>query len=140
MPYLKTYDLFISHSWNYNDDYYKLEKLLKNALNFKWRNYSVPFHDPLIDPKTKSGKNELITLLDKQVKPVNCVIILGGMYAAHSSWILEEIELAKRYNKPIVGIYPRGQLKMPLVVQGAANQIVGWNTLSIVAAIRNCSL
>jgi hypothetical protein len=140
MPELKTYDLFISHAWQYNDDYYRLEKMLNEALLFKWRNYSVPKHDPLIDPNTHVGKAKLAELLDKQVKPVNCVLILGGMYAAHSEWILKEIELAKAYNKPIIGVYPWGQENMPLAVQNAAKELVRWNTDKIVSAIRQHSL
>jgi hypothetical protein len=140
MPELKTYDLFLSHSWRYNHDYYRLEKMLKDAKLFYWRNYSVPEHDPLINPNSQVGKGKLKELLDKQVKPVNCVIILGGMYAAHSEWILHEIELANNYKKPIIGLYPWGQLKMPIAVQNAANELVGWNTSSIISAIRRLSI
>ena len=35
MPPLKTYDLFISHAWKYDDDYYRLVKLLENAIYFR---------------------------------------------------------------------------------------------------------
>jgi hypothetical protein len=140
MPELKTYDLFISHAWKYDDDYYRLETMLKEALLFKWRNYSVPVHDPLIEPNTPVGKAKLTELLDKQVRPVNCVLILGGMYSAYSDWILKEIKLAQSYNKPIIAIYPWGQTKMPKVVQDAANEIVNWQTSSIVAAIRRQSI
>lgn len=140
MPELKLYDLFISHAWNYNDEYYQLENMLQEALLFKWRNYSVPVHDPLVDPNTSVGKAKLITLIDKQVKPVNCVLILGGMYAAHSNWILKEIEIASAYKKPIIGIYPWGQKNMPLAIQDAATDIVGWNTSSIVNSIRRNAL
>jgi hypothetical protein len=112
MPELKSYDLFISHAWRYNLDYYNLEKMLKEASNFLWRNYSVPIHDPLVDPKSDSGKAKLISLLDNQVKPVNCVIILGGMYAAHSEWILKEIQIATSYKKPILGVYLEKTLKL----------------------------
>ena len=52
MPELKTYDLFISHAWKYNEDYYRLVDMLNNAPNFKWRNYSVPEHDPVLIPMT----------------------------------------------------------------------------------------
>lgn len=140
MPELKTYDLFLSHAWRYNDDYYRLEKMLKEAPLFKWRNYSVPVHDPLIDPNTTVGKAKLTELLDRQVRPVNCVIILGGMYAAYSEWILKEIKLAQSYNKPIIGVYPWGQVNMPKVVQDAADELVNWQTSSIIAAIRRQSL
>ncbi len=140
MPELKTYDLFISHAWKYNDDYYRLEEMLKEAFFFKWRNYSVPVHDPLIDPNTIVGKNKLISMLDAQVKPVNCVLILSGMYASHSDWILKEIEIAKAYNKPIIGVKPWGLINVPTIIQNSANTIVGWNTDTIVNAIRTYSI
>ena len=46
MPALKTYRLFISHAWQYHDDYYRLVEMLNAANNFRWYNYSVPEHDP----------------------------------------------------------------------------------------------
>jgi len=140
MPELKTYDLFISHAWRYNADYYRLEELLQKASYFKWRNYSVPEHDPLIDPDSYTGRSKLAPLIDKQIKPVNCVIILGGMYAAYSEWIQKEIKIAESYNKPILGIYPWGQLNMPSAVKNSAIELVGWNTATIVDAIRRYSL
>jgi len=140
MPELKTYDLFISHAWEYNSDYYTLEKMLTEASNFKWRNYSVPLHDPVINPSSSSGKSTLENLLDNQVRPVNCVIILGGMYAAYSEWIQKEIQIAIAYKKPILGIYPFGQSNMPVTIQDNASKIVRWNTDSIIDAIREISL
>ncbi|MBK6934970.1 MAG: TIR domain-containing protein [Bacteroidales bacterium] len=140
MPKLKIYDLFISHAWRYNSDYYRLEKLLKEAPFFEWRNYSVPKHDPLIDINTTVGKAKLTELLKEQIRPVNCVIILGGMYSLYSDWILKEIELAKYYNKPIVAVYPWGQTYMPKKIQDAADEIVNWRTSSIVYAIRRQSI
>ena len=140
MPELKTYDLFLSHAWRYNEDYYRLEEMLRDAPLFNWRNYSVPKHDPLLDPNTYGGKAKLTELLGRQVKPVNCVLILGGMYAAHSEWILKEIKLAQDYDKPILGIYPWGQKNMPLAIKNAADELVGWNTSTIVSAIRRNSI
>lgn len=140
MPSLKTYDLFLSHAWKYNEDYYRLEKMLKKAPNFYFRNYSVPTHDPLIDPKSSVGRNKLTGLLDNQVKPVNCVVILSGMYVAYSDWILKEIEIAKSYDKPIVGVIPWGKQNIPKVVQDNSHAMVGWNTSTIIEAIRTHSL
>lgn len=140
MPTLKTYDLFLSHAWRYNNDYYRLEKMLDEASFFSWRNYSVPEHDPLIDQNTIIGRAKLATLLDNQVRPVNCVLILGGMYAAYSEWIQKEIQIAQNYRKPIIGIYPWGQQNMPIAIQNAATELVGWNTNTIVDAIRRNSI
>lgn len=138
MPALKTYDLFISHVWRKteNSEYYRLANLLKEANNFEWRNYSVPEHDPL---GTKTDK-ELREALDRQIKPVNCFIIVAGMYTNYRKWILEEIEIAKSYNKPIIGVIPWGQERTPVEVQNIAKEMVAWQTSSIVAAVRKWSI
>ena len=136
MPELKTYDVFISHAWTYNSDYYRLVEMLNKAPNFKWRNYSVPEHDPL-KPKSKKDLKEA---LKRQMRPANIIIILAGMYATHSDWIEFEIDYAEELNKPMIGVKPWGQQRIPKVVQDAVKEMVGWNTSSIVRAIRKWSL
>lgn len=136
MPALKTYDLFISHAWVYDEDYYRLVKWLDDTPNFRWRNYSVPEHDPLDANNTK----KLEAALARQVRPVNAVLILAGMYVAYREWIQYEIDLAQHYNKPIIGVVPRGAERVPQRVQDVAEEIVRWNSDSIVAAIRTFSL
>ena len=44
---MKTFNLFISHSWAYSDAYEKLVNLLDARAYFSYRNYSVPQDDPL---------------------------------------------------------------------------------------------
>ncbi len=140
MPSLKTYDIFISHAWFYSKGYNRAVELLNEAANFTWRNYSVPKHDPVIDPNTKVGQRKLTNELDKQVRPVNCVLVMAGMYASHKFWIQKEIELAQSYGKPIIGLVPWGQERTPVSVQNAAVAMVRWNTLAIVNAIRQHSI
>lgn len=67
MPTLKTYDLFISHAWNYLDDYYRIIDLHNRAYYFSYRNYSVSKHDTIIDPKTLIGLAQVRTALDKNI-------------------------------------------------------------------------
>ena len=132
MPELKLYSIFISHAWTYNEEYYRLVEMLKNASLFNWRNYSVPKHDPL---DTTTDKELEIALYD-QIKPTNIVIILSGMYVNYRKWIQKEIDIALHYRKPIIGIKPRGQERIPREVQDITKEMVGWNTNSIVTAIR----
>jgi len=62
------------------------------------------------------------------------------MYAAHSDWIEYEINEANRLNKPIVAVKPWGQERILQIVQDASwCEPVGWNSASVVAAIRNYS-
>ena len=136
----KLYDLFISHAWLLSETYYRLEGLLKKADAFHWRNYSVPIDDPVVDSGSSVGKARLTQLLMNQVKPVNCVIIIGDQHIANSEWVTTEIEIAQLYNKPILGIYTRGQKHMPPLIKNAAHELVAWNTVSIVKAIKRISL
>ncbi len=128
MPGLHTYRIFISHAWKYNESYYRLIGYLDDATSFSYANYSVPKHDP------KDGDIE--EALKRQIRPVEVVVILAGMYVAHSDWIQFEIDFANLLSKPILGIRPWGAQRTPTAVSEAADEIVGWNTSSIVSAIR----
>ncbi|EBA09092.1 hypothetical protein SSE37_22659 [Sagittula stellata E-37] len=74
--------------------------------------------------------------LQDQIWPVNCVIIIGGMWANHSDWIKFKMDFAKSINKPVLGVRPRGAQVMPVAVTLASNLVVSWNSDSIVAGIR----
>lgn len=132
MPYLHTYRLFISHAWKYSEGYIRINRFINEASNFSWANYSVP------ENKAFEGLNgaQLGEQLKSQIRPVQCVVILAGMYVNHSAWIQYEIDFAKSLGKPIVGVVPWGAERTPLAVQNAANEMVNWNSASIVSAIR----
>ena len=132
MPTLRPYSLFISHAWIYNDDYYRLVKMLDEAPNFRWKNYSVPSHDGL----DAEDDDELEEALQQQISPTQCVLVIAGMYVAHREWLKKEIELAQSYGKPIIGIQPWGSERTPAILTQSSVEIVGWNTASIVAAVR----
>lgn len=132
MPDLKTRNLFISHAWNYSDDYNTVVKWLNDAQNFSWKNYSVPSHDSCSE-KTNSGLKNCLT---RQISPASGVIIISGMYAAHSDWIDYEIDEAVRLGKTIIGLKPRGQERVPQKVQDHAKEMVSWNSASLIDAIR----
>ena len=132
MPALKTYDIFISHAWSYHADYYRVQRFLNDAPRFRWRNYSVPEHDPLRPSSVRNLEGQL----RNQIRPVNVVIILAGMYVAYSDWIQFEIDFAATINKPMIGVRPWGQQRTPVAVQDSVDEMVGWRTDSIVRAIR----
>lgn len=132
MPYLHNHRLFISHAWRYSDGYERIIKFINEASHFTWSNYSVP------ESKAFSGLTDaqLKEQLRNQIRPTQCVVILAGMYVAHSDWIQFEIDFAKSLSKPIVGVVPWGGERTPTAVSAAATQLVRWNSASIVAAIR----
>lgn len=136
MPALTNYRLFISHAWSYHDDYTRLIQLLDNSSNFSYSNYSVPKDEKYDRMTTSQLKEEL----KDQIRPVNCFVALAGVYMSHSDWIQFELDYADSIGKPIIGIKPWGNTNVSSAVSDVAKEIVGWNTDSIVAAIRKYSI
>lgn len=131
----KIYHLFISHSWTYFDQYTRLINLLNNS-GLKYKNYSVPKDDPL---HTNGSDKQLYDAIKQQIANSSIVIILAGVYSSYSKWIDKEIEIAKdgfQAPKPILAIEPFGAEKTSKKVKDNANEIVKWNTNSIVGAIK----
>ena len=134
---MKTYNLFISHSWNYTDAYDRLTNLLSERGYFAFRDYSVPRGDPIHGAGTDAQLRQAIR---NQMTPCHVVLIMAGVYATYSKWINIEIDLALRgfaNAKPIVAIRPWGNERISEPVRQAADRIVGWNTESVVGAIRD---
>lgn len=133
---MKTYNLFISHSWAYSDAYDRLIKLLNADPHFSYKNYSVPKDNPI---HNAPNEKVLYEAIKKQVSSAHVVIILAGVYATYSKWIDKEIKIASSEfstAKPILAIQPWAAEKTSQKVKDNADKIVNWNTASIVSGIR----
>ncbi|WP_206778748.1 TIR domain-containing protein, partial [Erwinia billingiae] len=80
------------------------------------------------------------TVLKKKILESNIIIGLAGMYASHSDWMEWELQTAFDNNIPIIGVVPRGALRISATVSSRAIEVVRWNTESIISAIRNNSI
>ncbi len=128
----REFNVFISHSWSYHDDLIRLRNLLIN------RNYfHVDFLEASYDvPINSDSASYIKQALKKKITDSDIVLVIAGVYATHSEWISWELETASRNNVPIVGVVPFGAERISTVVQEYADEIVRWNTESIVEAIR----
>lgn len=132
------YNLFISHSWKYEGHYHGLENLLKS---FGFNNYSVPKDDPIHNARNDA---QLQQAIKNQMSPCSAVIVLAGVYATYSKWINKEIDLAKGglakggfiKPKPVIAVRPWGSQRISKKVKDAADRLVGWNTQSVIGAIK----
>lgn len=135
-----TYNLFISHSWTYGDAYEKLVSMLDSRWHFWFKNYSVPKDDPI---HNAPNDRLLYEAIERQINPTSCVIFMAWKYSTYSKWINKEIEIALNMWKPIVWVIPWANEQVSSSVQDAVKQswwkLVGWNTESIIAAIREVS-
>jgi len=136
----KTYNIFISHSWSYPDAYEKLTALLSKHPYFSYNDYSIPKDDPV---HTSGTDRELYEAILNKMHPCHIVLVMAGVYSTYSKWINKEIQAAKEgflQPKPIVAVKPWSQTNVSSVVAQNADAIVGWNTESIVDAIRDKAL
>ena len=132
-----TYNLFISHSWAYSDAYEKVTKLLDDKAYFSYNNHSVPKNDPIHNAQYDY---QLYDAIKRKVSGTHVILIMAGVYSSYSKWIDKEIKIAQTEfvtPKPIIAIEPWGSEKTSRKVKDAADIVVGWNTDSIVKAIRN---
>ena len=133
----RTYNIFISHSWGYGDDYETLTGFLYGHPYFSWRNYSVPKDDPIHNARSRAA---LRAALQEKIRHASCVIVPAGVYCTYSDWIEEEIGIALEMDKPIIGVRLRGAERVSSIVRDNAIDIVGWTSDSVVDAIRYYSI
>lgn len=136
MPQLYDYRLFISHAWKYGNDYNNLITLLDKARNFSYYNYSAPKEKPLFPEGTPLTNKKIAEKITQKINPSQITIVIAGMYVQYKDWIKYEIDESKRIGKPILAIKPHGNVNIPTYVSNNADEIVNWNTESIVSAIR----
>ncbi len=130
--------VFISHSWTYSGHYDKLAEWIffsdwsVGGDHLDFRDYSVPKDDPIHNAPSARRLEEAI---NRQIARSSVVVIPTGMYATHSKWIQTEINASGAMEKPILGVNPWGQRRRSSVVAAAADEVVGWNSDSVVNGI-----
>lgn len=134
------YHLFISHSWKYPNAYDGLVSLLDKDYWFSYKDYSVPRDEPLPIYNKMYYESELRNKIINQMRTCHVVLILAGVYASYSDSINMEIEIANELGKPIIAIQPWGAEKTSQIVKNNSKVIVGWNSSSIIDAIKRYSL
>ena len=134
----REYKLFISHAWDYNDDYAGVVRLLNGETGFRWADLSIPKSDPLpTHPALSKSYRYLIHQIDELIKQADCLLIIAGMYLKHRGWIHSEIDAALEFRKPIIAVYPYGCERVPSELSAVSvNEWVGWRGSSMTAAIQ----
>lgn len=128
----KTYRLFISHSWSYDENYKRVVELIEEQ-GLSFYDHSVPKDDPI---HTNGTDKELHDAIEAKMKGTSCILILAGVYASYSKWIKKEITIAESYGKTIIAIEPWDSEKTSKVVKDASHKIVKWQGKSIADAIK----
>lgn len=135
----KNYDIFMTHAWRFHEDWTQLSALIDKLPGITWRNFSLPWHDPAMNPNTEIGGKFIHDFLERQIIPSKIVILLEGVYDIKSArrWVDLEVEMAKKHNKPIIGIPAIGQSEVSAEVQKLCDECVGWDGDKITTVMEN---
>jgi len=112
-----------------------VKNLLDSAQGFEYFDHSVSSEDP-IDARLP---NHLRKKIRDQMRSTSVVLVLGGMYVSYSDWIQEEIEMANEMEKPIIGVKPPKNDRVPKMLQEHAAEIVEADGTEILDAINQYS-
>ncbi|MCB2263873.1 MAG: TIR domain-containing protein [Candidatus Thiosymbion ectosymbiont of Robbea hypermnestra] len=133
----KLYDIFITHAWRFHDEWTRMGDMLDACETLKWRNFSVPWHDPAMDTNTEIGMRFIRNCLESQIVPVAGVILLNGVYETKSSrkWVDLEIEMARKHSKPVFAVPTFKQTDVLPEVREMSDMVVQWDCQAMIGAI-----
>jgi hypothetical protein len=141
MPFFQpgTYDLFLTHSWNYTDEWQMLVATLDEYVPGKWRNWSLPWHDTSIDRHSVAGKAELEKLLHGHISMAAAIILLPETIRTGEGrlWLDKQLQIASEFSKPVIGVHPMNGGSFPDVLVPHTHVLVRRDAQDILQAVRS---
>jgi len=128
---LAEYGIFISHSWDYDPDYFLLMDILHSARSLRWRNCSVPRPE-----RDREGVSGLYGRLVSQISSSDCVIVISDMYERNSFWISKELDIARRLGKPVIALRSRWLMGLPGKIMSTSSAVAGWDPEDLAVSVR----
>jgi hypothetical protein len=132
-----TYDLFLTHSWNYTDEWQGLVALIDECLPGRWRNWSLPWHDTSIDRNSEEGRAQLEKLLRGQIVQASCILLLPETTdrAEGRMWLDKQLALASRCAKPVIGVSAQNGGQFPDELVRHVSAVVPRDASQIIATV-----
>lgn len=134
---LNTYDLFITHAWRGHADWKRLVDLLNAHDLHGWRNFSLPWYDPALDPRTEAGGKVVRWNLESQIIPAQAVVLLSSLLTEPGArkWVDFELDMARKHGKPVIAVPPWGAADVAPETRAAADAVAGWDAAALLAAV-----
>ena len=124
--------IFISHCWNYGDDYDTLKDWINNAPYYSFADYSISADKKLVGLTNR----QLIDAIKERISQCSVFIVPTAVYSSCSDWLKFEVQTAGNMGKPILAVIPWGQRQNSVLVTTCADKTVGWNSSSVIEGIK----
>lgn len=135
------YRIFISHAWSYNETYWSIKEMLstasENYYGFQYVDYSIPDHNPILDPKglLLTAPRSLAQVIRTRIEQSSVVIIPARMFISYSDWVQREIAYARELRKRVIAVRSRQTLRTPAQLEYLADITIDANYRSLYNAI-----
>lgn len=138
----KSYDFFIVHAWRYHDDWNRMVALIDAIPELKWRNFSLPWYDPAIEPHLPEGKARLDKLLEGQITPAHCVFYVPSIFESKltGKWRETAMDMIRAQAKPVIVVSAMPDIAIPEDIVPLVKAVVPWDETALKAAIIQNSL
>ncbi len=130
------YKIFVSHAWKDSYLYKDLISIFNNNMDFIYEDYSIPEDSPFF---SKNSNQHLEKFLESRISSSNCFILIIS-HNVKRFWVMKELAIAQKLNKPIVLLYEKivSYHVESLAVPGPI--IVNWNDYEIIETIKSLSV
>ncbi len=98
-----------------------------------WRNFSLPWYDPALDPRTEKGGQIIRWNLEAQIIPVHAVVLLASVLVEPGTrkWLDHELEMVRKHSKPILALPAWGETTVPDEVKDKADAVIAWDAATL---------
>lgn len=130
-PNMRRVHLYISHRFAHADLYMRILEFIAQE-GFSSADFSVPAWK-----RIPGDREDVYAGIAERVRMSSHVIVLLSPAIHDSHYIRHELEMAKKYNKPIIGIYPHGHNEGPIpqMLDGHIYRAIGWRSGSLRKAL-----
>jgi len=123
--------LFVTHSWEENDDYTRVFEYLEASGTFYYLNTSQPQAKRPIDKESQRED------LRRQIAPCEVVIVLPAVHRAAPELVLFQMTFAKAADRPIIAMENFGSTEpLARAIKDVADEVSAWNERSLIDALR----
>jgi hypothetical protein len=123
--------LFVTHTWEDNDDYTRVFEYLESSGKFYYVNTSLP-HAPR-PPQPESQREDL----RRQIATSEVLIVVPAVFAREPDLVTFQMTFARAADRPVVAMENFGSTAaLPKAIRDLANEVSPWNERNLIDALR----
>ncbi|GEM_PF-1690958 len=133
------YDIFIGHAWRFHEHWKNLARELDELEDFRWRNFSVPWHDPAFSANSDNGSRRIRRWLEAQIAPSQVVVVPDGIWEIRSArrWLEHEIDLARRSGIEVIAMTSPGKNNVDPSLLERVDTVITWGAAALRDHLQN---